>query len=76
MLGLRFYACEDCETVHADVGVPPACGRCDGGAFREITRSLGTDTYFFTTTDDRAGVETDSKPERGDHRSSEGTRRE
>jgi hypothetical protein len=45
VLGLRFYACDDCGTVYADVDEPPDCD-CNGGSFREVTRRLQDATYF------------------------------
>jgi hypothetical protein len=46
MLGLRFYACDRCGTVHADLTVPEQCHRCRGSPLREITRELQADSYF------------------------------
>lgn len=43
MLGLRYYLCEHCDAVHADVDLPARCGRCgrDGGAlFADVTLTL------------------------------------
>ncbi|WP_323676115.1 hypothetical protein [Halorubellus sp. PRR65] len=51
MLGLRYYVCERCDAVHADVEPPDACGRCGrrgAGAFDDVTPSLddATAAYF------------------------------
>jgi len=46
MLGLRFFACERCETVYASPNTPPYCDDCDGTTFRELTRRLQDDSYF------------------------------
>lgn len=45
MLGLRFFACERCETVYANPPDPPHCDRCDT-PLREITERLQEDAYF------------------------------
>jgi DNA-directed RNA polymerase subunit RPC12/RpoP len=45
VLGLRFYVCDDCKAVYADVEEPPGC-RCDATSFRELTSRLQDDTYF------------------------------
>ena len=45
MLGLRFFACERCETVYANPPAPPQCHRCDV-CLREITDSLQDESYF------------------------------
>ena len=50
MLGLQFYVCDDCDAVHADVDVPPACGRCGGDVFRELGRSPRDGSYFYAPT--------------------------
>jgi hypothetical protein len=54
MLGLRFYACDRCDAVHADLAAPPWCSRCDGDRFREITGRLQADAYFSPTVPDDA----------------------
>ncbi len=46
VLGLRFFVCERCETVHASPDEPPRCRDCGVGTFREITHRLQADTYF------------------------------
>jgi rubrerythrin len=48
VLGLRFYACSQCNTVHAEPMAPAACPTCDAGEPQEITDRLQTDPYFFT----------------------------
>jgi len=45
MPGLRFFACEQCQTVYANPPDPPRCHRCDV-ALREITDRLQDDAYF------------------------------
>ncbi|WP_227132848.1 hypothetical protein [Halorubellus salinus] len=43
MLGLRYFACEACDAVHADVDQPAACGRCGrrgDAAFADVTATL------------------------------------
>jgi hypothetical protein len=45
MLGLRFFACERCETVYANPPDPPRCARCEV-ALQEITDRLQDDAYF------------------------------
>ncbi|WP_175501323.1 hypothetical protein [Halogeometricum limi] len=53
MLGLRFFACDRCDTVFADVAEPPWCDGCGGddgcggGSFAEITSRVQRDEYFF-----------------------------
>lgn len=46
MSGLRFFVCEGCDTVFADLS-PPAPGACcsDAGV-TEITASLQSASYF------------------------------
>ncbi|MFC7137757.1 hypothetical protein [Halobaculum litoreum] len=46
MLGLRYYVCEACDAVHADVGEPTACGRCGDGAFVDVSATVRGDDYF------------------------------
>jgi hypothetical protein len=51
VLGLRYFACEDCDAVHADVDEPAACGRCGrrgSDAFADVTATLddASATYF------------------------------
>lgn len=46
MLGLRFYACDRCDTVFADPDAPRECGECADGRLNEITHRLQADTYF------------------------------
>jgi hypothetical protein len=47
MLGLRFFVCDRCETVHASPEESRSCTSCEGGSVREITGALQTDTYFW-----------------------------
>lgn len=51
MLGLRYYACRDCDRVHAGPEEPPACGGCGGERLTEITHGSGDggDSYFAST---------------------------
>jgi rubredoxin len=50
VLGLRYYACETCGTVYADVDEPPRCDGCPaGGPFRDVTALLLDDDYFTRT---------------------------
>ena len=46
MLGLRFFACIQCDTVYAVVEDPIGCDVCDDGSFEEITRRMHGDAYF------------------------------
>jgi hypothetical protein len=54
VLGLHFYCCDDCDAVHADVEVPPRCGRCAGTSFRDVTAGLQDASYFLPR--DRRGT--------------------
>jgi hypothetical protein len=54
VLGLRFYACEACDAVHAGPTEPPWCGRCRGGSLVEITHELQEDAYFSPSAADDA----------------------
>jgi len=44
--GLRFFVCEGCETVYADVERPPRCGNCDGDPLEEIEPEAQAADYF------------------------------
>jgi PHP family Zn ribbon phosphoesterase len=49
MTGLRFVACDRCETVFAQPSPSAStdrCDVCDGGHLKEITGRLGGDDYF------------------------------
>lgn len=46
MPGLRFFACDGCETVYALPDETFGCGRCEEGSLTEITASLQDDAYF------------------------------
>jgi len=46
VLGRRFYACDRCDAVHADVESPPACGRCGEDAFVVLQRDDAAAAYF------------------------------
>lgn len=53
MLGLRFFACEECDTVYADIEEPRHCGTCDGAHIAEISSGMGATTYFAPSQTDR-----------------------
>lgn len=45
MLGLRFFVCQECETVFAEPEVPPdRC--CSEDSIEEITADVQTEPYF------------------------------
>lgn len=46
MLGLRFFTCEVCETVYADVERPPRCSNCDADPVVEILPETQAANYF------------------------------
>jgi hypothetical protein len=46
VLGIRFFACEACGTIYADVDEPPWCYRCDGTSFGELDVGTGAADYF------------------------------
>jgi len=46
VLGLRFFACEACETVFAGLDEPEACCECDESRFDEVTGTLQHEPYF------------------------------
>lgn len=46
MSGLRFAACEECGTVHAEPVVPARCRSCRAAALVDITARLQTEPYF------------------------------
>ncbi|MFC6954338.1 hypothetical protein [Halorubellus litoreus] len=53
MLALRYYVCERCDAVHADVDPPGECGRCGrrgAAAFDDVTSTLddASAAYFAT----------------------------
>jgi DnaJ-class molecular chaperone len=48
VLGLRFYSCSQCDTVHAEPTDPSTCPTCDAAGLKEITDCLQDDTYFWT----------------------------
>jgi rubredoxin len=43
---LRFFACDRCETVHADAEEPSRCGRCGATRLEELTDGVQADPYF------------------------------
>ncbi|WP_201289223.1 hypothetical protein [Halovenus carboxidivorans] len=46
MLGLRYVACEQCETVFALPESPPRCGRCGSPRLIELDSEDGAAAYF------------------------------
>jgi len=46
VLGIRFFACDGCETVYADVEEPPWCHHCTGGSMEELGPESQAATYF------------------------------
>ncbi len=63
MLGLRFFTCDRCGLVHADVDNPPRCGRCDHTRLTDITASTAAEPYFTDAIDnlhDYSGEEDDA----------------
>ena len=44
-LGLRYFACDRCETVFALPDAPSECGRC-AATVRELHGVRGPDAYF------------------------------
>ena len=53
MLGLRFFTCDRCGLVHADIDNPPRCGRCDHRQLTDITASTAVEPYFTEAIADR-----------------------
>jgi len=49
MLGVRYFSCEDCDRVYADVAEPPGCD-CGETGFAELT-DLAVDDYFLPDAD-------------------------
>ncbi|ERG96213.1 MAG: hypothetical protein J07HQW2_02688 [Haloquadratum walsbyi J07HQW2] len=49
MLGLRFFACNICETVMAVPTEPSRCHDCQNGDIAEISGTVQSDTYFMTS---------------------------
>lgn len=47
MLGLRFFVCDHCETVHAAPETSSSCSNCAEGPLREITDQLQADACFW-----------------------------
>lgn len=52
MPGLRFFACNRCDTVYADLEAPPQCSGCPHSQFEEITQSVQAEPYFAPSIDD------------------------
>ncbi len=46
VLGLRFFTCDVCETVYADVERPPRCSNCEADPVVEINPETQAVAYF------------------------------
>ncbi|WP_157964830.1 hypothetical protein [Halorubrum sp. 48-1-W] len=46
MLGIRFFLCDGCGTVYADVERPPRCGTCDDASTVELGPGTQAANYF------------------------------
>lgn len=46
MLSLRFFVCQQCETVFAEPQTPPDCGCSSHDSMEEITDDVQTEPYF------------------------------
>ncbi|SIS15948.1 hypothetical protein SAMN05421752_11566 [Natronorubrum thiooxidans] len=46
VLGIRFFVCNGCETVYADVERPPRCSNCDDDPIEEIGPETQAANYF------------------------------
>lgn len=46
VLGIRFFVCDGCETVYADVARPPQCDSCEDDSITEIGQEIQAATYF------------------------------
>jgi rubredoxin len=46
MSRMRFFACESCDAVHADVTTPPRCSRCGETCLDEVAFETRTAEYF------------------------------
>ncbi len=46
VLGLRFFVCDACETVYADVEKPPRCSDCDAEPVVEMKAATQAADYF------------------------------
>jgi len=46
MLGLRFFVCQECETVFAEPEAPSDCTCSSHDSIEEITADLQTEPYF------------------------------
>ncbi len=46
MLGLRFFVCEGCETVYADVEKPLRCRSCGDEPVEELGPGTRASEYF------------------------------
>jgi hypothetical protein len=44
--GIRFFACDRCDTVYADPGRPRWCDRCADARLVEITGDVQSAAYF------------------------------
>ncbi len=46
VLGLRFFACDGCDTVYADIEEPPRCRNCGGETVDELGSGTQAAEYF------------------------------
>lgn len=46
MLNLRYFVCQGCGTVYADVGTPRQCRGCDDELFEELGPGTQAFDYF------------------------------
>jgi formate dehydrogenase maturation protein FdhE len=46
MLGLRYFACQHCETVYALPEVPDQCGNCGRHTLADLSGAGGAEQYF------------------------------
>ncbi|MEF8902158.1 MAG: hypothetical protein V5A25_13205 [Halovenus sp.] len=53
MLGLRFFACDGCDTVYADVEAPQRCRHCGREPVDEIGPGTQAAAYFGSSLSER-----------------------
>lgn len=53
MLGLRFFACDGCDTVYSGVEPPERCDDCGRVSPEEISDRLRKDAYFCRAVEQR-----------------------
>jgi len=46
VLGLRFFICDGCDTVYADVETPPRCRYCEDGSVERVEPESQAADYF------------------------------